>query len=53
MTRFVVYEVEQGGDVDGTGPERWRGMVLGYFDTSEEAYAFMDRQFVCCEMDEE
>ena len=23
MTQFVVREIEWGGDVDGTGPERW------------------------------
>ena len=35
--KHVVYQVEWGSDVDGTGPERWRGMELGRFDTEEEA----------------
>ena len=28
MTKYVVYQVEFGGDVDGTGPERWRGQEV-------------------------
>ena len=53
MTQFVVYQVEFGGDVDGTGPERWRGMELGRFDTEDEAYTFMDQQNDYCEVEQE
>lgn len=50
--KFVVYQVEFGGDVDGTGPERWRGMELGRFDTEDEAWAFVDTQNDYCEVEE-
>ena len=53
MTKFVVYKVEFGGDVDGTGPERWRGMEVGRFNTEAEAEACMDRYHDYCEMDVE
>jgi hypothetical protein len=53
MTQFVVREVEYGGDVDGTGPERWSGMILGCFSTEEEAWAFVDSQWTDCEVVEE
>lgn len=51
--KFVVYQVEWGSDVDGTGPERWRGMEVGRFDTEAEADAFVDQQFDFCEVDVE
>lgn len=53
MTQFVVREVEWGGDVDGTGPERWLGRAVGSFDTEDEAYAFVDQHWVECEVSEE
>ena len=52
MTQFVVYHVEFGGDVDGTGPERWRGMEVGRFDTEDEAWACVDQQNKVCEVDQ-
>lgn len=51
--KFVVYQVEFGGDVDGTGPERWRGQELGRFDTEDEALDFVDDQNEICEVDVE
>lgn len=53
MTKFVVYQVEFGGDVDGTGPERWLGMELGKFNTEDEALNFVDNQNEYCEVVEE
>jgi hypothetical protein len=53
MTQFVVREVEWGGDVDGTGPERWLGRALGCFDTEDEALDFVDTQWTDCEVVEE
>ena len=53
MMKFVVYQVEFGGDVDGTGPERWRGQELGRFDTEQEADAFVDSYHDYCEVDTE
>ncbi len=53
MTKFVVYQVEFGGDVDGTGPERWLGMELGRFNTEDEALNFVDNQNEYCEVVEE
>ena len=53
MTQFVVREVEWGGDVDGTGPERWLGRALGCFDTEAEAVDFIDTQWTECEVVEE
>jgi hypothetical protein len=53
MNKFVVYQVEFGGDVDGTGPERWRGMELGRFATEAEADAFVDQSNEYCEVDVE
>jgi len=50
---FVVREVEWGGDVDGTGPERWLGLVLGRFDTEDAALDFVDTQCTECQVDEE
>jgi hypothetical protein len=50
---FVVREVEWGGDVDGTGPERWLGRVMGCFDTEAEALDFVDTQWTDCEVVEE
>lgn len=52
MTKFVVYEMCQGGDVDGTGPERWLGQELGRFDTEDEAWEFADRQNCWIAVDE-
>lgn len=51
MKKYVVYQVEFGGDVDGTGPERWRGMELGRFDTEAEADTCVDRSYDYCEID--
>lgn len=53
MTKFVVREVEWGGDVDGTGPERWLGREVGCFDTLDEAIDFADAQWNECEVCEE
>ena len=53
MTQFVVREVEWGGDVDGTGPERWLGRALGCFNTEDEALDFVDTQWTDCEVVEE
>jgi hypothetical protein len=53
MPKFVVYQVEFGGDVDGTGPERWRGMELGRFDTEDEALDFAYNHYETCEVDME
>lgn len=53
MTQFVVREVEWGGDVDGTGPERWLGREVGCFDTVDEALDFADAQWYECEVVEE
>jgi hypothetical protein len=50
MVQFVVYQVEFGGDVDGTGPERWLGMELGRFSTEDEALDFVDDQNEICEV---
>jgi hypothetical protein len=52
MTKFVVYQVEFGGDVDGSGPERWRGQELGRFATEAEADAFADQSNEYCEVDQ-
>ena len=51
--KFVVYQVVFGSDVDGTGPERWRGMEMGRFDTEAEAEAFADTMNDYCEIDVE
>jgi hypothetical protein len=53
MAQFVVREVEWGGDVDGTGPERWLGRELGRFDTEDQALDFVDTQWTDCEVVEE
>lgn len=53
MTKFVVYQVEYGGDVDGTGPERWLGQELGRFDSEDEALDFVDNQNETCEIVED
>ncbi len=53
MTQFVVREVEYGGDVDGTGPERWLGSAVAWFDTAEKALEFADNYFAECEVVEE
>ncbi len=53
MIQFVVYQVEFGGDVDGTGPERWLGMELGRFNTEDEALNFVDNHYEICEVMEE
>ena len=47
---WVVYQVEFGGDVDGTGPERWLGMELGRFATENEALDFADDHHEICEV---
>lgn len=51
--KFVVREVEFGGDVDGTGPERWLGRAVGCFDTEDEALDFVDNHYEICEVQEE
>ena len=48
--KHVVYQMEFGGDIDGTGPERWCGRELGRFDTESEAWAFVDQQNENCEI---
>jgi hypothetical protein len=53
MVKYVVYQVEFGGDVDGTGPERWIGMELARFDSQDEALDFVDDQCEICEVIEE
>jgi hypothetical protein len=53
MTQFVVREVEWGGDVDGTGPERWAGTAVAQFETEDEANAFADQHWKECEVCEE
>ena len=53
MTKFVVYQVEWGGDVDGRGPERWLGLELSRFDTENEALYFVDNHYETCEVVEE
>jgi hypothetical protein len=53
MNMFVVREVEYGGDVDGTGPERWAGTAVAWFDTEEEAQSFADNHWAECEVREE
>ena len=50
MIKFVVYQVEWGGDVDGTGPERWIGQELARFDTENEALDFADNHHELCEI---
>jgi hypothetical protein len=47
---FVVYQVEWGSDVDGTGPERWLGQELGRFATEDEALDFVDNHYEICEV---
>ncbi len=51
--QYVVYQMEWGGDVDGTGPERWRGMELGRFNTEDEAWKFVDQANEYCEIEME
>ena len=51
--KFVVREVEYGGDVDGTGPERWLGRAVACFDTEDEALDFVDNHYEICEIVEE
>ena len=51
--KYVVYEMHFGGDVDGTGPERCRGMELGRFDTEKDAWAFVDNCVDYCEIEME
>jgi hypothetical protein len=53
MIKYVVREVEFGGDVDGTGPERWLGMMLQVCDTREEAEAYIERCIHWAEVSEE
>ena len=53
MTQFVVREIEYGGDVDGTGPERWAGTAWASFDTREEAEQYVDNARFECEIVEE
>jgi hypothetical protein len=48
--KHVVYEMAFGGDIDGTGPERWCVRELGRFDTESEAWAFVDQQNEYCEI---
>ena len=50
MTKFVVYQVEWGADIDGTGPERWIGQELGRFDTEEAALDYADNHWEICEI---
>lgn len=51
--KFVVREVEWGGDVDGSGPERWAGTAVAWFDTEDEALKFVDTHWAECEVVEE
>jgi len=51
--QYIVYQMEWGGDVDGTGPERWRGMELGRFNTEDEAWKFVDQANEYCEIEME
>lgn len=51
--QYIVYQMEWGGDVDGTGPERWRGMELGRFNTEDEAWQFVDQANEYCEIEME
>jgi hypothetical protein len=53
MATFVVREVEYGGDVDGTGPERWAGTAVAWFDSREQAEEFADNHYAECEVVEE
>ena len=53
MTKFVVREVVYGGDVDGTGPERWAGTVVAEFDTIEDAEAWAYDHYAECVVEEE
>lgn len=53
MKKFVVYEVEYGGDVDGTGPERWHGACVAVCDTMEDAEVVVYRQNTECDIFEE
>lgn len=53
MTKFVVYQIEYGGDIDGTGPEHWRDMEIGRFDTEDEALDFVSTHWTDCEICEE
>ena len=48
--KFVVHQVEFGGDVDGTGPERWMGQELARFDTEDDAMDFVDNHYELCEI---
>jgi hypothetical protein len=53
MIKFFVREVVYGGDVDGTGPERWAGAVVAEFDTHEEAEAWAYDHYAECVIIEE
>jgi hypothetical protein len=53
MSKFVVYEVVYGGDVDGTGPERWHGTCVAVCDTMDEACDVVYSSNVECEIFEE
>lgn len=53
MPKFVVREVVYGGDVDGTGPERWAGTVVAEFDTIEDAEAWAYDHYAECVVEEE
>jgi hypothetical protein len=52
MKQYVVYQVNYGGDIDGTGPERWQEEI-GRFDTEDEALAFVASHCMDCEVVEE
>lgn len=47
---WVVYKVEFGGDIDGTGLEQWLSEELGRFDTKEAADDFLNYCDETCEI---
>lgn len=51
--KYVVYQIVFGGDVDGTGPERWRGQEFARFDTEKEAWDYADTCNDYCEIEME
>jgi hypothetical protein len=51
MVKYVVRKVEFGGDVDGTGPERWLGEALAEFGNEAEAEAFVNASNEWCEIE--
>lgn len=41
-TNWVVYKIEFGADIDGTGAERWRSEELARFNTEAAAESFLN-----------